>query len=262
MQNPIRFLLLFVFVAFSSACGSQSEFAGGPQSWIDAPLDGMQLPLTPYEIVAHANDAAGISQFEFSVNNSVIATTSGSGGSLSTARQMWNPSTPGDYVIGVRALGSSGTWSEVAVVKVSVVDARLKTPVPPTETAPPLPTPTITPIPIPVFVLVRNANCRIGPSQAFNEVGAAYAGDSVPIEGRNEDGTWWLVRLPNGIQCWISGATGNPNGNYGNVPFAQSSPMPVEPTQAQGCYVYDPNQQLICTVPCPANAQPGGACTP
>lgn len=262
MRNLIRFLLLFVLMVFSSACGAQAELGGGPQSWIDAPLDGMQLPLAPYAIVAHADDPAGVSQFEVSVNNSVIATTSGSAGSLSTVRQVWNPSAPGDYVISVRALGGSGAWGDVAIVRISIVDAQFHTTIPPTGTAPPLPTPTITPIPIPVFVLVRNANCRIGPSQAFNEVGAAYAGDSVPIEGRNEDGTWWLVRLPNGISCWISGATGNATVNYSNVPFAQSSPMPVEPTQAQGCYVYDPNQQLICTVPCPANAQPGGACTP
>lgn len=269
-KSPPKFHWMIVLIWLLTSCAPQAASGAGPQAWIDAPLDGMQLPLAPYEIVAHAEYPTGISQFEFSINGSVIATTAGGAGSLSTVRQMWNITSPGNYVVSVRAMGNSGVWSETVAVKVNVYDTQFHTPVTPTGTAPPLPTPTITPVPIPTFVLIQNANCRIGPGQVFNEVGAAYKGDSVPIEGRNEDGTWWLVRLPNGTLCWVSGATGNATVNYSDVPFAQSSPMP-EPTQvlapspvpqAQGCYVYDANQQQICTVPCPANAQPGGACTP
>jgi len=69
---------------FNGGCGPQASSAGGPQAWIDAPLEGMQLPLAPYEIVAHADDPSGIAQFEFNVNGNVIANTAGGPGSLST----------------------------------------------------------------------------------------------------------------------------------------------------------------------------------
>ncbi len=263
MRKQIRFLFLLTFVWVAVGCAPQSDSGGGPQAWIDAPLEGMQLPLAPYEVVAHAEDPSGIAQFEFKVNDNVIATTGGEAGSLSTVRQIWDPSAPGDYVITVRAQSASGSWGSDAVAHVTIFDAQFQTPIPLTATLPPLPTPTITPIPVPIFVLTKNANCRFGPGQAFNEVGAAFAGDNVPIEGKNEDGSWWLVRLPNGTLCWISGTTGTAAGNMDGVPVVQSPPTPIPtPEPIQGCYVYDPNQQPICTVPCPPNAQPGGACTP
>jgi hypothetical protein len=43
---------------------------------------------------------------------------------------------------------------------------------------------------------------------------------------------------------------------------APSIPTPT-PSAAQGCWVWNPNlQKDVCTVPCPPNPQPGGACTP
>jgi hypothetical protein len=43
---------------------------------------------------------------------------------------------------------------------------------------------------------------------------------------------------------------------------APSAPAPT-PAPAQGCWVWNANlQKNICTVPCPANAVPGGACAP
>jgi len=275
MRKQIRFLFMFTFALLAVGCAPQSGSGGGPQAWIDAPLEGMQLPLAPYEVVAHAEDPSGIAQFEFKVNDNLLATTGGEAGSLSTVRQMWDPSAPGDYVITVRAQSASGGWGSDALVHVTIYDAQFHTPVPLTATAPPLSTPTNTPLSTPVFVLIKNANCRFGPDVVFDVVNSSLAGASVPIEGKNEDGTWWLVRLPNGDLCWMSGLTGNPNGNLGNVPFVQSPATPIppqateippeatQPPQAQqGCYVYDANQQPTCTIPCPPNAQPGGACTP
>ncbi len=266
MKKLIQLSLLVTILALAgAACEPQVASAGAPQAWIDAPLDGMQLPLAPYEIVAHADDPAGIAQFEFSVNGSVIATTAGGAGSLSTVRQMWNPAAQGDYVIAVRALSAAGSWGGTAVVHVQIFDAQFKTPVPPTGTARAQPTPTATHINVPTFVLIMNANCRFGPGQVFNELDAAYAGDNVPIEGKNEDGTWWLVHLPNGVLCWVSGATGNPIGDLTMVRTVQSPATPIPPPTPeveQGCFVFDPNLQPVCTIPCPPNANPGGECTP
>ncbi len=36
-----------------------------PAAWIDAPLDGSQLPLAPYEIVIHLSNPDGLSQVKF-----------------------------------------------------------------------------------------------------------------------------------------------------------------------------------------------------
>jgi len=261
-KSILSFLVPFLLML---GCSPQAVFEVGPQAWIDAPLNGMELPLAPYEIVAHAEDPSGISQFEISVDNSVIAAPGGSEGSLSTVRQVWNITAPGEYMVSVRSQGNSGGWGDPAIVKVTVNDAQIQISAEPTGTVPPLPTPTSTALPTPIFVLIKNANCRYGPNQVFNEVGGVFAGDNIPIEGRSEDGLWWLVRLPNGVQCWVAGSTGNATGNANSVPVVQGPPTPIPPPTEeiiQGCFVYDPNQQPVCTVPCPANAQPGEACTP
>jgi hypothetical protein len=44
------------------------------------------------------------------------------------------------------------------------------------------------------------------------------------------------------------------------LPIIQALPTS---TPIQGCWVWNANlQQDVCTVPCPPNPQPGGACTP
>jgi hypothetical protein len=274
MRRQIRFLFMLTFALATVRCAPQSDSGGGPQAWIDAPLEGMQLPLAPYEVVAHAEDPSGISQFEFKVNGNMLAATGGQDGALSSVKQMWSPTDPGDYVISVRAHSVSGGWGDEAVVHVTIGGAQSQTLVTATSTNSPLFTPTDTPSPNPVFVLTKNANCRFGPDVVFDVVNSALAGASVPIIGKNEAGSWWLVKLPNGDKCWMSGLTGNPNGNFGSVPFVQGPDTPLPPqapeiqpqaTQPpqvqQGCYVYDANQQPVCAIPCPANAVPGGACS-
>ncbi len=280
MFKQFRFILLFSMLTFATACRNQVGSTSGPQAWIDAPLNGVTLALAPYEIVAHADDPGGIAKFEFSVNGSVIASMAGTSGSLSVGRQVWNPPAPGEYVISVRALGVSSSWGTPAQVKVTVgeIEATL-TPTPlSTSTLEPSATtistmtlmamPTLSPTATatitssaPVFSLSKNANCRYGPSQVYEVVTSFLQGQSVSIEGKNADNTWWFVRIPTGGQCWISGVTGNATGNMENIPIVKAPPTPL-PTPVQGCYVYDPNQNPVCTVPCPANAQPGGACQP
>lgn len=265
-MHKLKYLFTLISLIWLTACGPKTGSSGGLVSWIDAPLDGMVLPLASYNIVAHASDPTDISQIEISVNDTVIGTIAGSG-ALFTATQAWTPSAPGKYLIRVRGMNSGGGWSDYAEAIVVVQGEAVSTSISVTVTPESNPTSSL-----PTFVLVNNANCRFGPNVVFEVVNSALAGASVPIEGKNEDGTWWLVRLPNGDLCWMSGSTGNPNGSLGNIPFVQGPPMPIppEPTEIppastlapQGCYVYDPNQQPVCTLPCPPNAVPGGACTP
>lgn len=254
MKKYLVLLLSFLL----TACNLNSQYRSIPQAWIDAPLDGMILPLAAYNIVTHATDPTGISQIEISVNGSVIGTVAGSG-VLFAATQAWTPSAPGEYLIRARGMNSAGTWSDYAEAKVMVQGEAVSTPEPaltPAPTSSPTPTYTSTPS-VPTLVLIQNANCRRGPSQVYDVLTSLLAGQESPIVGKNENETWWLVQIPGGGKCWISKVTGNAQGNTGIVPVVQAPPTPE-----QGCYVYDPNQQPVCVAPCPANAQPGGACAP
>ncbi len=254
LSRWITSTLLTLCLAACNLPGSEAvEAVSGPQSWVDAPLDGMQLPLATYDIVAHAGDPGGISQIEFAVNGSVIGTVSGSGG-LFTAHQAWVPNAPGEYLIRVRGMNSGGVWSEPAEVRVFVLGADATATLEPTPAVTATPTITATPS-TPTLVLIQNANCRIGPGQLYQVLTSVLEGDSLPILGRNEDGTWWLVQLPSGERCWISAVTGVTLGDIPSVPA-------VEAPLLLGCYVYDPNLQPICTLPCPEDADPGGECEP
>ncbi len=84
----------------------------GPQAWIDAPLDGMTIPLAPYEVVAHASSPNGVASFEFSVNGVVetptIVNPGQVGQTLAYFMYEWTPPAPGTYLLSVRAFDSNG----------------------------------------------------------------------------------------------------------------------------------------------------------
>ena len=51
-----------------------------------------------------------------------------------------------------------------------------------------------------------NLNCREGPSPDYEIMDTFFEGDSAPIEGRNEESTWWKIQSPNlDILCWVWG---------------------------------------------------------
>jgi len=84
------------------------------------------------------------------------------------------------------------------------------------------PTPTATVIGIASATLIKNANCREGPSQAYKVVTSFFTGQVLEIVGRNPDlnNTWWQVKIPNSkSKCWISLTTAKAIGNFDNVPI-------------------------------------------
>jgi uncharacterized protein YraI len=120
----------------------------------------------------------------------------------------------------------------------------------------------------PSVTALKNANCRYGPGTAYDIADTLFAGQSALIVGRNEQSTWWQIRGPKfGSLCWVSQITVQVNGPSEGVPIGVAPPPPTltpEPRQQKpkGCYVYDALGQPVCTVPCPPNAVPGGACKP
>ncbi|MEN6571597.1 MAG: hypothetical protein ABFD24_07140 [Anaerolineaceae bacterium] len=149
-MNRYRLLSLFILVCLIAAGCNQAKVdlpaAGDPVAWIDAPLDGMLLPLAPYEIVFHITDDSPLTQGEVSINGSLAAQIAVSdGGNMATLRYVWTPPANGRYVIEARGQSSDGAWSAPARVEVEVGEPT------PTVTFTPTTTPTLTATPTPTL---------------------------------------------------------------------------------------------------------------
>jgi len=74
MIRKWNFFLLALLLALS-ACNLPLKItsSGTAKAWIDAPLDGMQLPLSPYTLVFHSSDPVGVMKMEVSINGQVLA---------------------------------------------------------------------------------------------------------------------------------------------------------------------------------------------
>jgi len=121
-MTGFKHLLLFLAFCLTLAGCSQAKVdlpeAGDPVAWIDAPLDGMLLPLAPYEIVFHITDDSPMKRGEVTINGSVLAhVEASSGGNLVTLRYLWTPSANGRYTIQVRGQNQDGAWSAPAQVQ-------------------------------------------------------------------------------------------------------------------------------------------------
>ncbi|MEW5939578.1 MAG: SH3 domain-containing protein [Chloroflexota bacterium] len=97
------------------------------------------------------------------------------------------------------------------------------------------PLPTLTPYPTPTIdfstptpqyevtaTLVKNANCRVGPSQDYEVYTSFFAGQVLEVVGRNPDfdNTWWMVVIPGTrATCWISFVTAQVTGNLDDLPI-------------------------------------------
>ena len=169
MIRKIVFLLAALGLLLSG-CNLPQGQAGAAQAWIDAPLDGMILPLAPYTIVFHASAPLGVTQMEVSLNGQVLADLPNPDPAqgLVSLSQPWQPAQPGSYVIAVRAQDQAGNWTTPDSVTV-VVQPATPTPTPtPTASATISPTPTSLPTatPGPVFSALRvstNVFYRITP---------------------------------------------------------------------------------------------------
>jgi hypothetical protein len=108
----------------------------------------------------------------------------------------------------------------------------------------------------PYATFSANTNCRRGASIDHEVVTFLREGLSAPIVGRNEDSTWWLIRVPGtDVRCWVWGKLLIPHGNLSGVPFVESPIL--------GCWYRAPKEkQPSCYVPCPDGAKPGGVCEP
>jgi hypothetical protein len=120
----------------------------------------------------------------------------------------------------------------------------------------------------PSGLLLKNGNCRRGPGTVFDAVTSLLQGEVVLLEGQNAgEPKWWWVALPQSTaHCWVSAAIVEATILSAEPPII-ATPIPPKPTkeqeEVQGCLHQGPNDnQPVCYAPCPANPNPGGACTP
>jgi hypothetical protein len=181
------FLSLFLgLILLISACEKAPVLqptGNGLLSWIDAPLNGMKLPLAPYKIVFHITDSTAVSAGELSINGSVVALLPNPqpGTNFATLSYAWLPEKPGVYTLQTRAQGDAGSWGEYTQVVVEVGEPTptitptdIYTPTPtltptltPTETPTPTATRTPTRTPLPGPAAISFTNIRVNTSQIY-----------------------------------------------------------------------------------------------
>jgi hypothetical protein len=98
-------------------------------AWFDAPLPNSTFPLGPVQILGHASDPDGLSQFEFSADGSAnLLPSPNASDSLVTFTYLWTPSGPGTYPLLLRAMDPLGNWSEYAETVVVIAEEATPTP--------------------------------------------------------------------------------------------------------------------------------------
>jgi len=244
MNAFYKFTLLLALICMLSACNLPMTDQE-PRAWIDAPLNGSTLQLAPYPVVYHGGAGDGVTVIEFSINGEILSNESNAGQDsiLVTRRYTWSPQAPGTYTLKVRTQSGSGGWSDFAVSVVtigSVTETPTNTPNPIiTETPISTVTPTFTATPtttlapptacVPMVTFVQNANCRSGPGTVYEVYTSFLEGQTTPIEGRNEDGTWgWLKIINSSDHCWSSASTFSISCDSGALPVIAAPPPPTE----------------------------------
>ncbi len=132
---------------------------------------------------------------------------------------------------------SSATPEPTIVTLPSGAAPQSPTPVPPTLT-PARVSPALSPSARPSPTVVAKGatatlrsdlkvNVRTGPGTGYAAIGSAQKGDKLPVLGRNADGTWLKVTLPDGRSGWILATTALLNVPVDKVPVEQAIPTPA-----------------------------------
>lgn len=109
-------------------------------------------------------------------------------------------------------------------------------PLPPTRTPTPSPTvsptPTIMPTPTPSTPMVSvsvNTNCRTGPGDAYDRVGALLVGETAEVLARDPYGQFWYIPNPDrpGSKCWVWGQYATVSGETASLPVFTPPPTPT-----------------------------------
>lgn len=88
---------------------------------------------------------------------------------------------------------------------------------------------TLTPTLPPEVTLLKNSNCRIGPSEFYYIADQISKDKVLPVVGRNEDGSWWQVINATNRECWIFNENTQANSDFTAVPIKEAPVLPDVP---------------------------------
>ncbi len=126
------------------------------------------------------------------------------------------------------------TLTQLATDIQGVSLAEQQTPEPP-ETEEQEPTATLSPTimltatrSVPVVTVSRSTNCRTGPGQDYDRIGALTVGQEAEVIARNADSSYWIIRNPNRAgECWLWGFYATVEGPTVNLPVWEPPPTPT-----------------------------------
>ncbi len=95
------------------------------------------------------------------------------------------------------------------------------------------------------LIFIMNANCRKGPGPAYDVATAFEKGKRVEAAGRNDPGTWWLVKIPSGGTCWVADSTADKSGDFGSLAVAKAPPLPETPVDFTIKTICDPKRSYF-----------------
>lgn len=241
-----------------------------PVAVITTPQNGSRFPAgDPVVIQFSAADVKGVSQIELLINGQPIRVEKVEPPVNSyVANHVWTPDSTGSHAIELRAFNVDGDASNPVKIVVTISEPLISettptliapvigdtptsipaadTPIAPAE---PAPTSAAPPPPAgsggPTVTAMVGLNVRSGPGTGYPVIGRLVEGQTVPIIGRNPQGTWWQIAFPgsSGDRGWVSGSAQFSTANNAEgvsivevpplptpVPEPTNTPTPLKPT--------------------------------
>lgn len=111
------------------------------------------------------------------------------------------------------------------------------------------PTMTLTPLPpetpsTPYISVSVDTNCRTGPGQVYDYVGALLVGEEAEVVGRESTGRFWYIRNPDNVTsyCWVWDQYATIRGDTSMLPILTPPPTPTPaPGSISGIVYLDGN---------------------
>jgi hypothetical protein len=138
-----------------------------------------------------------------------------------------------DAVVATRVAATMAVGGMAEVPEGAALPPASSEATPPPATTPTItqtPTDTLTPTPaVPMVSVTVNTNCRFGPGQLYEYLGALLEGETAEIHGRDPEGNFWYIENPDqpGSYCWITAAYAQVTGDTSQVPELTPPPTPT-----------------------------------
>lgn len=126
-----------------------------------------------------------------------------------------------------------------------------------TPTSTSTPTPSLTPTPTfpqDAIVNIEALNVRAGPNVLHPLLGVAYRATAVAVDGRDLDGGWLAVRLPDQTAGWLNGAYVDLRKDFDRIPVLPTPSPP--PTPSPTAIPMDPALPLVLVPPVVGQGDP------